>query len=452
MQRASIRLMSLVLCLLMVITMLPAQALAADDWDSNSTGSLYAVSDKSTVAGGGGKCGDNLTWTLDDTGLLTISGTGDMWDYYYDSQWKNYTVKNAVIENGVTSIGEYAFYYCTSLTSITIPSGVTSIGVYAFANCNSLTYTVYGDCKYLGNEGNPYHALIGTTSDPITDASIHKSTKVIADCAFSSCTSLTSITIPDSVTSIGDYAFYGCSSLTSITIPDSVTSIGDWAFYGCTSLTSITIPDSVNSIEYGAFRGCTSLTSITIPDSVTSIGDRAFSGCAALNRVFYAGTEEQWNAINIGNYNDDLLNAEIQFNWTASVYGTLTTFAGGTATLTVALGGETVSTMELEDGSYRIDGLAPGDYTLTLSKANHGDRSYSLTLAAGETEQDLELHLLGDISGDGKINIGDVAKIYAHMKGGAQLEDYALVCADMNGDGKITIGDTAKAYAILKGA
>ena len=179
---------------------------------------------------------DNLTWKLDADGTMTISGTGAMKDYNDDDNpspvFNNSNVKKVVIEDGVTSIGDFAFYNCTSLTSITIPDSVTSIGYYAFYNC----------------------------------------------------TSLTSITIPDSVTSIGYYAFYKCTGLTSITIPDSVTSIGNAAFYNCTSLTSITIPDSVTSIEIAAFYGC-GLTSITIPDSVTSIGAMAFYSCSNLQTI-----------------------------------------------------------------------------------------------------------------------------------------------------------------------
>ncbi|MBR5620245.1 MAG: leucine-rich repeat domain-containing protein, partial [Clostridia bacterium] len=135
----------------------------------------------------------------------------------------------------------------------------------------------------------------------------------IGNSAFYHCTSLASVTIPDSVTSIGGYAFYLCSSLTSITIPDSVTSIGDETFDGCTSLTSITIPDSVTSIGNDVFRYCTSLTSVTIPDSVTSIGRRAFSNCTALTDVYYTGTPVEWEAIDITEGNDWLLNATIHF-------------------------------------------------------------------------------------------------------------------------------------------
>ena len=215
-----------------------------------------------------GTCGENLKWELDN-GILTISGTGRMYSYYeyWFVPWyaSNINIKKTVIKRGVTSIGDYAFDNCTSLTSITIPSSVTSIGVGAFM----------------------------------------------------ACTSLTSITIPSSVTSIGDNTFTTCTSLTSITIPSSVTSIDYSAFCNCTSLTSITIPSSVTSIDYSAFYNCTSLTSITIPSSVTSIDYSAFYDCTSLTDVYYEGSEVEWKKVSISSNNSYLINAKIHYNSSA---------------------------------------------------------------------------------------------------------------------------------------
>ena len=168
----------------------------------------------------------------------------------------NKAIKTVKIQNGVTSIGDYAFDNCTSLTSIEIPSGVTSIGDGAFAYCTSLT---------------SIEIPSGVTS--------------IRDYAFDNCTSLTSIEIPSGVTSIRDYAFDNCTSLTSIEIPSGVTSIGNSAFKNCTSLASIEIPSSVTSIGNEAFAYCTNLTSIEIPSGVTSIENYAFSNCTSLNSI-----------------------------------------------------------------------------------------------------------------------------------------------------------------------
>ena len=214
----------------------------------------------------------------------------------------------------VTSIGWYAFYECTGLTSVTIPNSVTSIGVYAFVSCSGLTsFSVAGDnSNYSSKEGVLFnkqqttliqyparkqgeyiipnsvtsivdYAFYGCSG--LTSLTIPNSITSIVDNAFTGCSSLTSITIPNSITSIGNEAFAGCSSLTSVTIPNSVTSIGTAAFYGCSGLTSVTIPNSITSIVDYAFEGCSSLTSVTIPNNVTNIGKGAFSGCSSLSSV-----------------------------------------------------------------------------------------------------------------------------------------------------------------------
>lgn len=212
-----------------------------------------------------GTCGENLTWTLDTAGTLTISGTGAMEEYeqvrdvpWYESRDQ---VKTAVIENGVTDIGNFAFDNCWSLTSVAIPESVIRIGKYALYGCRSLTSVILP---------------VGVTT--------------IGDYAFYNCGSLTDITLPECVTSIGAYAFRGCN-LTSVTIPERVTTIGDSAFGGCRSLTSVTFVGSsqLTIIGNAAFVDCSSLTSITIPESVTSIGNFAFCDCSSLTSVTFTG-------------------------------------------------------------------------------------------------------------------------------------------------------------------
>ena len=248
----------------------------------------FAVKAAAATIVDSGKCGDNVTYTLDSDGLLTISGKGSMyeysskWDgdkYFTTAPWGSKKLTQIVISDGVTSIGEWAFYGCTGLTSITIPDGVTSIGNYAFFYCRSLTSITIPDSVTSINA----YAFDGCRS--LTSIAIPDGVTSIGESAFSDCTGLTSITIPGSVTSIGNFAFYVCSSLTSTTIENGVISIGERAFSGCSSLTGITIPDSVTNIGNYAFSDCTGLTSITIPNSVTSIGDWAFSDCTGLTSI-----------------------------------------------------------------------------------------------------------------------------------------------------------------------
>ena len=283
------------------------------------------------------------------------------------------SLTSVTIPDSVTSIGDYAFYGCESLTSVVIPDSVTCIGNCAFWKCSSLASVTIPDSVTSIGDG----AFYNCTS--LTSVTIPGSVTSIDKDAFCFCRSLTSVTIPDSVTSIGSSAFYGCTSLTSVTIPDGVTSIGEFAFDHCTSLTSVAIPNSVTSIGRGAFSncaaltgiwvtegnshyssdasgvlfskdkttlvqcpgtlaacmipdsvtsivgyafaGCTSLTNVTIPDSVTSIGYDAFSYCKSLTDVYYAGSEAQWKAISItSNGNDDLLNANIHYNYVSHTH------------------------------------------------------------------------------------------------------------------------------------
>lgn len=218
------------------------------------------------------------------------------------------TAAEYTIPNGVTRIGNGAFYSCANLVSVSTPNSVTIIEDVAFSECSSLTSVPIPDSVISIGD----YAFAGCES--LTNVTIPNNVTSIGDAAFANCWSLTSVTIPNSVTSIGDWAFSGCISLTSVSIPNGVTSIGDSAFYLCWNLTDITIPDRVMSIGDEAFAFCSRLKSIMIPDGVTNIGDSAFSYCDSLTDVYYNGTENQWNAMHIGSDNAPLLNATIHFN------------------------------------------------------------------------------------------------------------------------------------------
>lgn len=220
------------------------------------------------------------------------------------SAFRNASIKSITIPNGVTSISDYAFYYCNSLTDIDIPDGVTSIGGSAFYGCFNLTgiaipdtvrsvgknafYGItgntYDNAKYIGNEQNPYLVLASyTSSDTATKCTVHSAAKIISDGAFADCYALREVTIPNGVISIGASAF-SHTELFAVTIPDSVTSIGSGAFSGCYGLTSVTMGGGVTHIGASAFMN-TGLRTITIPESVESIGSSAFGGCWSLDTV-----------------------------------------------------------------------------------------------------------------------------------------------------------------------
>ena len=242
--------------------------------------------------------------------------------------------KNTVIPNSVTTIGDFAFSNCSSMTSVTIPNSVTYIGLAAFQNCLSLSSIVVEANNMKYDSRNNCNAIIETTSNKLIlgckNTIIPNGVEIISGKAFSNCIGLTSIVIPNSITSIQSFAFYGCINLTSIEIPNSVTSIGEQIFDGCIGLTRIVvetnntkfdsrdncnaiietssntliygcqstvIPNSVKSIGSSAFYGCSGLTSITIPNSVTSIGSSAFYGCSNLASVSIPNS-----VTTIGNY------------------------------------------------------------------------------------------------------------------------------------------------------
>ena len=152
---------------------------------------------------------------------------------------KNTSITTCTINSNTKVIANYAFSNCSKLTSVTIPDSVTTIGSSAFSGCSKLQYNEYDNALYLGNESNPYLALIKAKSTTITTCTINSNTKVIAGSAFYGCSKLTSVTIGNSVTSIGERAFYNCAHLTSVTIPGTVTPIGDSAFNYCTKLNTI---------------------------------------------------------------------------------------------------------------------------------------------------------------------------------------------------------------------
>ena len=259
------RILSILLAVLMLLSVLPLgmvdTAYAAET--SGVAAQSYYVA--------GGQCGDDLTWTLDSSGTLTISGTGPMYNYsLWDNPWCDIALRssgistrvvNAVVSSGVTALGERALADCGSMVSVSLPETLLTVGESCFMSSDALR----------------------------------------------------SITIPNSVRSIGLGAFTACKNLLRVTLGRGLQRIGGQAFRECSSLSSIVIPDGVKKIEYLTFSDCANLMEITIPHTVTVIENHAFANCNILSRVTFTGTRAQWNAIDMGDDNDPLLSANITF-------------------------------------------------------------------------------------------------------------------------------------------
>ena len=312
-----LRLLAWMLTLTMLCELLPFGAFAQSDVGQQlalaAAQSLEEENGEATIIG---KCGDNLQWSLSSDGVLTIDGTGKMFDYnsvppYNISPWyHNTNITTLIVKEGVTSIGDYAFLGCYKISNISFPNSLTSIGYSAFDPCSGLTeITLPENLIYLGG----YSLTSGNFSSisiPIGITSIEKYT-------FANCKKLKSVSLPDTLTSIGEGTFNQCTSLDSFNIPKNVVDIGRYAFWNCTSLKHIEIPSGIPQINEGTFDNCSSLKSISIPSSVVSIGESAFYGCNSLEDVYFSGTQSQWENISVANYqNTALENATIHYQST----------------------------------------------------------------------------------------------------------------------------------------
>ena len=250
-----------------------------------------------------GRCGNSIKWTLDDSGNLTLSGSGEMWNNGYDdSPFKDYEIRKATVKYGITSIGESAFLGCSGLTELILPNSVTSIGNFAFHGCRGLTELILPN-GITRIEESAFRGCSG-----LTELTLPSSVTSIGESAFSGCSGLTELTLPNSVTSIGNYAFSDCSGLEKITVDRGNKRYDSWGNCnsiietgtntlivgcknsvipncGCTGLTELTLPNSVTSIGDCAFYGCTGLTELILPNSVSSIGDIAFTYCSGLEKI-----------------------------------------------------------------------------------------------------------------------------------------------------------------------
>ena len=451
-----------------------------------------------------GSCGEDLQWRLYDNGTLIISGTGPMENYSIpedgsepNTPWYSYKplITNVIIEAGATSIGEYTFHGCQSLTDITIPESVTTIGKLAFYNCTGLTDVIFP-----------------------------KGVTTIGSAAFRRCGNLINITIPDSVTDIGKIAFFDCTGLKEVTIPESVTTIGEYAFGNCTGLTTITFSGTAPTMSSDCLRNVTAT-------AIHPCNDKTWTDTV---KQSYGGTIA-WKANHsFGDYTPDE-NATCTEDGTASrscstcgttetmtLPDTATGHTAGTipgiaATCTktgltdgvkcavcnaVLIPQQTIPVAEhtqqtipgyaatctgtgLTDGvkctvcnevltPQQIIPVAEHNYLITkvpVTCTDYGyefyqcqncdDSFYNRVIAptghlyesgictvCGQEEITC---LPGDLNGDGQRSIADVAMLYAHIQGTALLDSGSLLYADINGDGTVNIADTARLYAHVNG-
>lgn len=313
-----LRLLAWIITLTMLCELLPLGTFAQSDiGQSLAQAVAQNLEEENSEAIAAGKCGDNLTWSLSDDGTLTISGTGDMYNYndvapYNISPWyhdltssnsggySGVSIKNVTIREGVTSIGNNAFVGCGKISNIEFPDSLTSIGKSAFSPSPALNEVTLP--KNLVNLG-----AYAFSSGNFSSIEIPEGVTSIQQYTFSGCKKLASIQLPKSLISIEDGAFNHCESLTSVYIPQKVIDIKKYAFCYCSSLTNLELPSGISKINEGTFDSCAALSSISIPKSVTSIEDSAFYGCASLTDVYFEGTQSQWDAISVSKYQNDAL-------------------------------------------------------------------------------------------------------------------------------------------------
>lgn len=271
-----------------------------------------------------GKCGDNATWSLSSDGVLTISGYGMMDNYESGhAEWSDKSFSSVVIAEGITSVGDNAFFGCTQLSSIVIPDSIVSIGDMVFYGCTGLSEIKFNGA--LTSIGDEAFARSGVKSISLPDVSQNIGEGLFSDCkelktvyipnlreipdyAFMNCEMLSNVVVSENLISIGKMSFHGCSSLTSfnfntkitvisqnafslctnllkVNLPDSLTRLEQFAFYGCENLVEVTIGKSLKSIEKGTFENCKALSVVNLGLNLTSIGERAFTNCHSLRNL-----------------------------------------------------------------------------------------------------------------------------------------------------------------------
>ena len=433
------------------------------------------------------KCGDNAKWSFDDTtGALTISGTGELYQYKnFEVPWVGYDIKSVTIEEGITNVCDYAFCSKGHLTEVNLPNSITTIGHDAFANCTSLTkLNLPINVTTIGSS-----AFYGCSS--LCDITLPTQVTSIGEDAFNRCYSLTNIVLPKSLTAIQKSTFANCNALTDITIGDSVVLIDDNAFESCTSLQSITIPEKVATMGMSVFYNCSKLNSITvspnnknlcsvdgvlfnydkttlikypmgktesvytIPDTVLSIESSAFSKCSSLTDIQIPDSVKliQYGAFYGTTYLDTIIANSTDYVILGN--GILYSYVGEDTNLVVPDGVVSIckyvfdnnvvsvtlpnSLEYITDGAFLDYNSALKDiyYNGTTTEWNAIKKNNRLipNSATIHCNDGIATNLIGDINCDGKVSVKDLVMLKKYLLGVSE------VGGDVNGDGKITVLD-----------
>lgn len=410
----------------------------------------------------------------------------------------------------ITELGDYALSGNKTLTSIVLPAGLKKIGSNTFEMSQVTNLTFRGTSLQEAGEsafyGTPWKRNLpdsgliyisslaylykGTAPESIT---IKSGTKGIGDKCFYGQMTLENVTLPDSLLRIGNGAFDGCKNLTGIDLPSKLQSIGDRGFNDCRAITRMNLPDSVTEIGENCLRYCKSLKDLRLSSNLTEIPYGAFSSCDSLEKNF--DLPENIEKIGLGAFHLSgvssltIVNRNVEFesgylgvgvrrfrgyhNSTAEAYakennmyfepldkwvaGKLTTFLSADDKTTLTLKDVTTTNVYAQISQtgteYTIPNVDRGYYSLTAAKKNHVSRTYyTIWVKDQDFTQDVELHPIGDINGDGKITNMDFARANSHARGVNLLSEYELQCADVvKGDGEVTNMDAGRINSAARG-
>ena len=394
---------SMLLAVVMVLSMLPGMAWAAE---KETEKIAYPVT------------GGNIYISYDESNkVYYVSGCdSSVTEANIPSQVEGHTITEIGYDVGVRSDSNRVF--SNRLTKVVIPASITHVYENAFDLCQNLTEIVVdaGNPDLSAEEGvlynkdktqiicyptasGDYTVPAGVTSigefafdsQKLTSVTFPESLKDIGAYAFSDCQELVSLTLPEGLTDIEACAFRGCRNLTSVKLPSTLISIGNSVFAYCQSLTQVTLPAAVTSIANAVFEGCQSLTQLTFPVSLTYIGSWVFDGCDNLTDIYYAGSEEQWKAIDFGYYyDDDLINVTIHYNSTGpdvpTAYPvTVASASHGsvTASPASAKAGEKVTLTAKPEQGYELSTLTVTDASgKAVATSKQSDGTYTFTMPA----------------------------------------------------------------------